>query len=195
MRGSASIRAGWATRTLASLAIVGALALAMLGAAIGGDGPEDGRLALTAGRSRGLEIVSDGANRAIVSGRDLEPGDHLRGSLKVTNMGGPARISLRVPRFRSPPGPNGGELPERLWLRIAWMREGQHAALYEGTLAELRRAGDVSLGAWGPGTDHRVRFTVRLPRGGRPLGPAQGDNAYQGSRAQVRFVWQAVQAG
>jgi len=37
---------------------------------------------------------------------------------------------------------------------------------------------------------HRVlRFSVRFPDGGTPPSPTTGDNAYQGSAAEVDFRW------
>lgn len=58
------------------------------------------------------------------------------------------------------------------------------ATIYSGKLGALGRA---TLGAWAPGTTHRVAFTVSMPDGG-----SGAENAYQSARTTLDLTWTAA---
>lgn len=138
-----------------------------------------------------LAIDQSRAGRALVRGRNLRPGQAVRGHAVVENAGdAPARITLSSRHLAGVAGPNGGSLAEVLMLRVRKRtlhnsRRGPRT-LYEGALGEMP---PLDLGTWGPGGVHEYTFRVELPDTGRPSTATSGDNAYQGSSAEVGFVW------
>jgi hypothetical protein len=66
---------------------------------------------------------------------------------------------------------------------------GSSIPVFSGRLGGL---GTRPLGSIGSGVSRTYRFTATLPNTGTPAGPPAGDNAYEGSRVTVRYVWTAT---
>jgi hypothetical protein len=91
---------------------------------------------------------------------------------------------------RDAPGPNGGQLSQKLQLAVDDVtRPGAATQVYYGTLAGLDTR---SLGRFAPGEARTYRFTAQLPDGGEPPSTTTGDNAYAGSSVSVRYTWRTT---
>jgi hypothetical protein len=176
-------------RALLSLAACAAVAVLIAG------GAEGGRTeAQILGKHLGgrLELKNSKQGRPIVTAPNISPGDVVRGRVGLRNVGGRGRLALARRRLAETPGPYGGLLSETLALRV--MRVPPKSAparrmkrtVWEGALADMR---EIQLRAWKPDTRRVYKFRVAFPDQGRPSSPSSGDNAYQGSRAEVAFVW------
>jgi hypothetical protein len=168
---------------LTVLLILGALA-ALLGAAEGRLGAERGvspRLALsgTPDADHALTIHSSGAGRAVVSARDMAPGDRAKGRVTVRVSGGRAHVSLRAGRVEREPGPLGGTLSKVLHIRVLALHGDGARTLYSGHPRGLR----ANLGGWRPGTKRAYRIVAHLPR--------RVGNQMQGAATSFRLVWRA----
>jgi len=129
--------------------------------------PADGRVHLVASK-RG----------AIVSGRNLAPGDRVAGSVTITNTGAlPGSFTLR----RTLRGSR--RLADHLVLTMRERRRRTSRVVYFGSLARFHA---VKLGAIGPGRARTFHFSVSF-RSSVP-------NRLQRHRASVDFRWRAVQA-
>lgn len=142
-----------------------------------------------------LRVSSSKRGRPIVSGPNMQPGDVVRGQVRVENAGEDrGKLSLSRRGLSDVPGPNGGRLSTALSLRIMRVRpkparpHSRKRTVWEGSLSRMPK---ISLGEWRPGKSRRYRFRIELPDGGLPPSPTSEDNAYQGSSAKVGFVWTA----
>jgi spore coat-associated protein N len=115
---------------------------------------------------------------AILSGRDLVPGDRVAGKLTIANTGTLAGSFTLSGAVRG-----SGRLAEHLVLTVSERNRGVDSLLYSGSLAGLRA---VELGLIGPAQARTFRFTVSLPATGAP--------GLQGLRTTASFTWTAVQA-
>ncbi len=123
-------------------------------------------------------------NTAIMKAVGLIPGDVVKGSATIENVGeASGDFTLQVQNVADEVGPNGGVLSS--WLHLDVYDEDHPNAIWAGPLAEL----DVDLGTWTPGEQRTYRFEVSLPEEG-----ASVDNAFQRSKATATFVWNAVQS-
>ena len=123
-------------------------------------------------------------NTAIMGATGMVPGDTVRGSATIENVGG-ARgdFTLLVTDVSDVAGPNGGLLSERLVLKV--FQDKATRAIYSGPITGL----DLSLGTWQPEEQHVYRFEVTLPTGGDTV-----DDKQQQSSLTATFEWNAVQA-
>jgi hypothetical protein len=115
---------------------------------------------------------------AIVSGRNLAPGDRVAGSVTITNRGARAgsfalRGTVRASR----------RLAEHLVLTVRERRRGAWRVVYSGSLIRFHA---VKLGVIRRGQARIFRFSV-LFRSSAP-------NRLQRQRTTVDFTWTAVQA-
>jgi hypothetical protein len=114
---------------------------------------------------------------AILSGRNLAPGDRVTGSVTIRNEGARSgsftlRANLRGSR----------QLAQHLVLTVRERRRRTARLVYSGSLARFHL---VRLGKIGPRQARTFRFAVRF----RPNAP----NRLQGRRATASFTWRAVQ--
>lgn len=173
------------TLTVAAIGI----ALAVLAVARGPS--ETSRPGVLLRDARGaMWIENSRAGRAIVRGRNLRPGQPVRGSVVIANEGSvAATVALWTRQLRSD-GPQSRSFADVLSLRVRARtpRNPRHGprTLYEGSLAEMPKLG---LGEWRAGRTREYTFKVKLADGGVPTSPGAGDNAYQGAKAQLTFVW------
>ena len=135
-------------------------------------------------------IVNSKAGEYIVRGKNLVPGQKVRGQVRIKNEGkGMGVLYVRPRRLVDTPGPWGGELSQKLVLTIRRIdRRGNAHTVWRGHLAAM---GKVRLAVLKPGAVRRYRFVVSFQL--RP--PARGyvvANSYQLSRFRTAFVWQLV---
>lgn len=135
-------------------------------------------------------IVNSKAGEYIVRGKDLVPGQKVRGQVRIKNKGkGVGVLYVRPRRPLDTPGPWGGELSQKLVLTIRRIdRNGGLHTVWKGHLAAM---GKVRLAVLRPGAVRRYRFVVRFQM--HP--PARGyvvANSYQLSRFRTAFAWQLV---
>jgi hypothetical protein len=124
----------------------------------------------------GLHLVAS-KRGAILSGRNLAPGDRVTGAVTIANRGalpGSFTLDAKVRGSRSMAG--------NLALTVRERRRRGLRVVYSGTLARFR---GVKLGTIRRGQARRFRFTVAF----RTSAP----NALQGRRATASFTWRAVQ--
>jgi hypothetical protein len=119
---------------------------------------------------------------AILSGRDLVPGDRVSGSLTIANAGTLAGSFTLSGAVRG-----SARLAEHLVLTVRERTHGVHSLVYSGSLAGLRA---VKLGVIGPAQARTFRFAVSF----RATGSHALDDGFQGLRTTATFTWTAVQA-
>jgi spore coat-associated protein N len=131
-----------------------------------------------------LRISNSQAGRAIVTARNMKPGETVAGTVTVANRGhGAAHLMLASSRARDRPGPRGGRLSERLAIKVAERpRRGRTARVVRAV------AGCHAMGELVPGKPRTFTLTVQFARG-------EGDNAYAGSTASVDESWIAGPSG
>jgi hypothetical protein len=115
---------------------------------------------------------------AILSGRDLVPGDRVSGRLTIANTGTLAGSFTLSGRVRG-----SEQLARHLHLTVRESLHGAESLVYAGSLAGLRA---VKLGLIGPGHARTFHFAV-VVRSDAP-------DAVQGLRTTADFTWTAVQA-
>ena len=135
-------------------------------------------------------IVNSRAGEYIVRGKNLVPGQKVRGQVRIKNKGsGVGILYVRPKRPVDTPGPWGGELSQKLVLTIRRIdASGKLHTVWQGHLAAM---GKVRLAVLKPGAVRRYRFVVRFQM--RP--PARSyavANSYQLSRFKTAFFWQLV---
>ena len=114
---------------------------------------------------------------AILSGRNLAPGDRVAGSVTISNAGRLSGSFTLRGRLRG-----SRQLAQHLVLTVREKRRRTTRLVYSGSLARFRT---VRLGRIGPRQARTFRFAVRL-RSNAP-------NHLQGRRATASFTWKAVQ--
>jgi hypothetical protein len=153
------------------------LVLVLLASAAPLLGATDGERNLPqAGHGR-LQLVAS-KRGAILTGRNLAPGDRVAGGLMIRNTGalsGSLKLKAKVRGSRP--------MAAHLFLTVREQRRRGLKTVYSGSLARFRA---VRLGTIRRGRARRFRFTVRFD----PRAP----NSLQGKRASATFTWRAVQA-
>lgn len=123
-----------------------------------------------------LHLVSS-KRGAILTGRNLAPGDRVAGSVTITTRGALAGSFALRARVRG-----STRLAEHLVLTVRERKRRGSRVVYSGSLARLRA---VSLGRIGPRGARTFRFSVWF----RSSAP----NSLQGRRTTANFTWTAVQ--
>jgi len=126
----------------------------------------DGRLHLVASK-RG----------AILSGRNLAPGDRVAGAVTIRNTGALAGSFSLTANVRG-----SRRMADDLVLTVREQRRRGVKVVYSGRLAKFRLA---KLGVIRPGQARRFRFAVVFS--------ASAPNSLQGQRASASFTWRADQ--
>lgn len=135
-----------------------------------------------------IEIRNSREGSAIFSAEGLVPGWRTDGEVSVSNSGDTAGgFRLALGPLRETPGATGGHLSNRLRLVVTEIDEGRSKPVYSGPLADL---GVRRLSVLGPGDGRSYHFAMSFPGGG----PHGADNAVQGGRVEVAFLWTAVAA-
>lgn len=130
-------------------------------------------------------------NAAILTAQRMVPGDTTTGTVTISNTGdSKGQFTLTGSTPTNTPGPNGGDLSTVLNLRIVEDPAGAGRVVYDGKLNAMN--GPQPLGVWDGGQTHTYEFTVTFPEGGTPSAPTTGDNAYQGSKTEVTYTWNAT---
>jgi hypothetical protein len=130
------------------------------------------------GFARGRLQLTASKQGAILSRRNLAPGDRVAGRLTIANTGtlaGSFTLSGRVRGNR--------RLAQRLRLTVRELRHGTRSLVYSGTLGGLHA---VKLGRIGPGHARTFHFAVVFR--------SDAPDAMQGLRTTADFTWTAVQA-
>ena len=137
-----------------------------------------------------LQVTNSGAGQAIFQAAGLAPGRSVTGTVQLSNTGTLAGdLSLAQLDVQDQPGPNGGLLSSAVQLAVQDITGGSSIPVFSGQLGGL---GTRPLGNIGAGGSRSYRFTATLPNTGTPAGPTAGDNAFEGSRLTVRYVWTAT---
>jgi len=178
---SVILRAMVAAATLAGALVLVTTALADLTAA------EEDLARLFAGQPI---IANSDAGDYIVRGKDLVPGQAVRGQVRIKNTGkGVGVLYVRPRASLDTPGPYHGELSQKLVLTIRRLdRDDRPHTVWKGHLGAM---GKVRLDVLKPGAVRRYRFVVRFQT--RPPARAySNDNRFRGSRFTTNFVWTLV---
>jgi hypothetical protein len=176
---------------LAAALVAIVIAAAAFARGFGDEGGASALRLLAAANGR-IELTNSKPDAAIVTAAELVPGKTVAGSVKVGMTGqGDARLRVAPRLAATSPGLFGGQLYDA--LRIKLDRPGaihpkNRRPVYKGRLSGMGRMG---LGSVAAGATRRYRISVTMPDSGQPPSPTAGDNAYQGSSAQVSFVWSA----
>jgi Ca2+-binding RTX toxin-like protein len=176
----ARLRARGIVRTLAAVLATTLVLGGMIIAESRGDPSPEARAVRAAGA---LSIANDRADQAALTGRNMLPGDVVRGSVTITNSGENAGLfELSSAALADTPGPGGDRLSDELRLLVEDVAAPPgDPPVYDGTLSGLDV---VPLGELGPDTDRTYRFTVVRPAGGTP-------SSYRAASTQVDFIWTA----
>jgi hypothetical protein len=155
---------------LTALVVLALVFTASLSGAVGGDlkrpRAAHGRLHLVASK-RG----------AILSGRNLAPGDRIAGSVTIRNAGRLSGSFTLHGRLRG-----SRQLADYLVLTVRERKRRALRSVYSGRLAQFHA---VKLGRIGPAQARTFRFSV--------LFRTDAPNRLQGQRATASFTWKAVQ--
>ena len=174
----------------------GALALAGLAfvAPAPTRGPVTPVLTAKASGNLGIGVTHDG--RPLITAERMVPGSRRGGNVRVRNRGARAvKLALVRRRIAQAAGPAGGLLSRVLRIKVKRYvrRRGRlsRKLVFQRRLSRMPRR---LLGRLEPGRSRRFRVSLRLPDGGMPPGPHEGDNAFQGAQLGVDLVWQAEPA-
>jgi hypothetical protein len=139
---------------------------------------DHGAARATVGQATGPLVGSTLTDTAILSARDLRPGDAKTGEITVMNVGDQAgTFALTSGGIADAGVPLSGVLD----LAVQDITPGRESAVvYSGKLGSLA---SVDLGTLAQGEVRRYRFTVALP--------ADVGDAYQGASTTASFVWTA----
>lgn len=118
-------------------------------------------------------LVATDVGGAVLTARDLIPGDARTGEVTVTNVGDAGGAFALTEQ-----APDGDPLSAVLDLVVEDLGRG---VVFSGKLGEL---GTVALGDLAQGEARRYRFIVRFPHGA-------GDDVLQGAATSATFVWGA----
>ena len=137
-----------------------------------------------------LQVANSRSGQAIFQAAGLAPGRSVTGTVQLSNTGTLAGdLSLAQLDVQNQPGPNGGLLSNAVQLAVQDITGGSSIPVFSGSLGGV---GTRPLGSIAAGEARTYRFTASLPNTGTPPGPTAGDNAYEGSRVSVRYVWTAT---
>jgi spore coat-associated protein N len=177
-------------RPIATLVLSIAMALAAIGLAvaapgglIGGD-PELARAELQAA-SGAVSIANSLEGEAVFSASGLRPGRRVSGTVTIGNDGDrPGRFAVQASDVVDDPGPNQGELSERVELVLIDVTDVQSpTTVYAGTPEDFAL---VDLGVIAAGAERDYLFRATLPNGG------DDDNRFQGASLSLGFEWTAA---
>jgi hypothetical protein len=179
-------------RTVTTLLMSLAMALAAIGLAVAAPGrgdPAVARAALAAA-SGAVSITNSHAGQAVLGAAAMRPGQTVRGTVQIGNGGDVAgRFAVRVTGVHDTAGPYGGLLSERVDLVLLDVTDAQQpVTMFSGHPADLEQ---VDLGALAAGEGRDYTFELTLPDGGVPSSDTTGDNRYQGSALSLGFEWVA----
>jgi hypothetical protein len=136
-----------------------------------------------------IEIRNSAEGAAVFSAEGLVPGWSREGEVSISNSGDEAgRFRLALGPLREKRGLLGGRLSDRLRLVVTEIDDGRSMPVYAGRLSRLGRR---DLSVFAPGDRRSYHFAMSFPGGG----PRGADNALQGGRVAVGFLWTAVGAG
>jgi hypothetical protein len=137
---------------------------------------------------------------AILTARNMFPGDTATGTVTIKNTGTVAgTFTLSDSNLVDTPGANGGNLSSVLLLTVR--DNTTNADVYNGgfngvptppTPPPLIALPGTSGSKWAVNETHNFTFTVRFPDSGQPPSATTGDNAYQGSNVTVTYNWNAI---
>jgi Ca2+-binding RTX toxin-like protein len=167
------IAGGWA---LFAIGVVGlALVFSGLGSA------EARSLKTRAGGA--MRIAGSGGDEAILGATNLAPGDSVRGTVEIRNLGhSPAALTLAPRDLRDLPGPGGGRLSAGLQLTVRDVTGGSSGIVYSGPFGSLRT---LRVGALAKGERRRYAFEATLPDGPSPV----ADDPFAGGSTEVDYRW------
>ena len=132
-----------------------------------------------------LSLANNREGSAILTARDLAPGETAGGDVALTNTGTLAgALELSQTDLTDTLGPAGGQLSQALQLTIRNVVTG--ALAYQGAMSAL---GSADLGTLAPGETRTYSFSVLLPDTGMRVSATAGDNAFAGAGVDVRYVW------
>jgi hypothetical protein len=132
-----------------------------------------------------LSLANNREGSAILTARDLAPGETAGGDVALTNTGTLAgALELSQTDLTDTPGLAGGQLSQALQLTIRNVVTG--ALNYQGAMSAL---GSADLGTMAPGETRTYSFSVLLPDTGMRVSATAGDNAFAGAGVDVRYVW------
>jgi hypothetical protein len=173
-------------------------ALALAGLTLVGPAPTRAPITpvLTAKTSGNLRIGATHDGRPLIRAERMIPGGRRGGNVRVRNRGARAvRLALVRRRIAQGAGPAGGLLSRVLRIKVKrYVRRGgrlRKKTVFQRRVSRMPRR---ALGRLEPGSSRRFRVSLRLPDGGMPPGPGEGDNAFQGSQLGVDLVWLAEPA-
>lgn len=171
-RWNLQVLGGWALLTL------GAVALAL---AFSGLGKADAR-SMRTHAAGAMRIAGSGSEEAIFSAANMAPGESVRGTVDIRNLGhGPAALTLAPLNLSDDPGPGGGHLSSELRLTVRDITGRSNGIVYAGSFGSLRTS---RVGALAPGERRRYAFEATLPAGS----PA-GDDPFAGASTDVDYRW------
>lgn len=174
-------------RTATALAFL-ALASGAALAAIGDPTAQPTTRVAAVSATGNLELADSREGAPIFSAAGIAPGDTVAGTVEIAAVGNaPAALTLSQHDVLDTPGPGGGNLSQRLTMRIADVTApGSPRTIYEGPLAPMspRPVGRLAAGA-----ARTFEFSATLPDTG-----AADQNAVQGATASVAYAWTAAEA-
>lgn len=184
-------------RPIATFVISIAMALAAIGLAVAAPGGLRGQKLASAeiqAASGAVSIANSRAGQAVFSAGAMRPGEGVSGTVTIGNDGDrPGRFAVQGTGVQDAPGPNGGNLSERVELVLFDVTNVQNpVTVYAGDPAGFSQ---VDLGVIAPGQEREYLFAATLPDGGLPGSDAAGDNRFQGSSLSLGFEWSAANAG
>jgi spore coat-associated protein N len=173
-------------RTISALALV----LAAVGITVGSGADFTAHAANPANTfTAGTLTIGNSSASAILNAPNLKPGDAVTGTVDIQNTGSAAG-AFKLSTSNAVDGGTPKLLPQ-LDLKII------DCGLFNGTTppdcttgtttlydAKANGVGQIALGSFAGGAQHRYEFSVALPQ--------STDNSYQGKTASVQFDWDAT---
>jgi Ca2+-binding RTX toxin-like protein len=132
-----------------------------------------------------LSNSKDGVAIFVIGG--IAPGVSGSGEVTIANDGDkPGSMTLTSRDLTDSPGTYGGDLSERLELRLDDITSGAVVPEYVGRLGAMPT---LRMGTLPAGGSNTYRFTVSMLDGGPPTSPYVDDNAYQSASASIGYEW------
>jgi hypothetical protein len=142
----------------------------------------EGSMALTDSKGEGAIFDLD----------NIAPGDSGVGEVTITNSGtAPGTLALASTGLSDAPGRYGGQLSQRLTLRVEAVTPGPPKEVYSGGIAAMP---EVQLGTLAAGGSRTYRFVVSMLDGGAPSSPFVDDNVYQRASTGIAYRWTLTEA-
>jgi hypothetical protein len=132
-----------------------------------------------------LSVANSRSGSAILSARDMRPGDVARGSVTIANSGSvPGEFSLASFGTTDTPGRGGGLLSSVLVATVSDVSDpGSPRSVYSGPVGAMPAR---PLGTFAAGEQRTYSFAVELPAA------AAGLDSVQGGSLTVGYRWHAV---